>query len=436
MKSTRLLSFVCLLSSFLLPTFSFSQSPLERSVRFADSRVTALAPAKRLNLESGASWDYANFLFLNSLLALDARLSQTRYLDYVRATAGSFLGADGKTIAKYKPDEHSVDNIAPGRLIETLYKITKDERYLNTIKLLREQINHQKRTAEGGFWHKDRYPHQMWLDGLFMLSPFYADYTANLAPDSEKRAAFDDIAKQIILMDKNAYDEKTGLYYHAWDEAREQSWADKTTGHSPNFWSRAIGWYAMAIVDVLDNFPADHPDRPAILAIFKKLADGVVKWQDPASGCWWQVTDQGSREGNYLEATSSCMFAYALAKAINRGWLPRDPYLAAVTKAYDGINTHLIRQNPDGSLDLTQCCKVAGLGYGRDGTFDYYVHEPIINNDNKGTGPYILAGIELDRLFNKNTPLSAIPPAPDFRYGTKPVPVPAKAAAPKPAATK
>ncbi len=419
------LSFVLYPLSFALCLAALAQTPLAWSVRFADSRVAALAPAKRFNAESGASWDYANFLFLNSLLNLDTRLGQPRYLDFVRRTADSFItaNADGSvTIAKYKLEDYNIDFIAPGRAIETLYKTTKDARYLAAIKILRHQFTVHPRTSEGGFWHKKIYPHQMWLDGLFMGAPFYTDYAANFAPASEKRAAFDDIAYQILLIDKHAYDAKTGLYYHGWDSSHAQPWADKTTGLSPNFWSRAIGWYGMALVDVLDNFPADHPARPKITAILQKLADGIVKHQDPTTGLWWQVTDQGTREGNYLEATASCMFTYTLAKAINNNWLSdRAAFHAAAEKAWNGILKHFIRENPDGSLVLTQCCKVAGLGPGnkRDGSFAYYISEPIVNNDNKGTGPFVFAGIEMDRLLKIDTPATSIPPPPDFRYGAK-----------------
>ena len=401
---------ICVLSAGLIPQLRAAQSlvefggasPLQWSARLANSEVARLGPKMAY---PAAKWDYANFLFLNSLLSLDTRLSEDRYLPWVKGTVESFLSADGRTIQHYKLADYNIDHVAPAKAVFALYHRNKDARYRGTLDVLREHLKTHPRTKEGGFWHKKRYPHQMWLDGLFMGSPFYAEYGRTF----NEPAAFDDVAQQIRLVAKYTYDPKSGLFYHGWDESREQSWADKTTGLSPNFWSRAIGWYAMALVDVLDQIPADHAARPEIAAIFKKLADGVIKHQDPATGLWWQVTDQGNRKGNYLEATASSMFVYSMAKAINQGVLPSDGYLPAVLKGYEGIIRDFIRTDADGRTKLTRCCKVAGLGYGRDGSFDYYISEPIIDNDAKGTGPFVLAGIELDHLLNIGAPASAIP---------------------------
>ena len=401
---------ICVLSAGLIPQLRAAQSlvefggasPLQWSARLANSEVARLGPKMAY---PAAKWDYANFLFLNSLLSLDTRLSEDRYLPWVKGTVDSFLSADGRTIQHYKLADYNIDHVAPAKAVFALYHHNKDVRYRGTLDVLREHLKTHPRTKEGGFWHKKRYPHQMWLDGLFMGSPFYAEYGRTF----NEPAAFDDVAQQIRLVAKYTYDPKSGLFYHGWDESREQSWADKTTGLSPNFWSRAIGWYAMALVDVLDQIPADHAARPEIVGIFKKLADGVIKHQDPATGLWWQVTDQGNRKGNYLEATASSMFVYSMAKAVNQGVLPSDGYLPAVLKGYEGIIRDFIRTDADGRTKLTRCCKVAGLGYGRDGSFDYYISEPIIDNDAKGTGPFVLAGIELDHLLNIGAPASAIP---------------------------
>jgi unsaturated rhamnogalacturonyl hydrolase len=205
------------------------------------------------------------------------------------------------------------------------------------------------------------------------------------------------------LIDEHTYDARTGLNYHGWDAAKIQPWANPATGCSSNFWGRALGWYAMALVDVLDYFPTNHPARPQIIATLQKLSAGVLKWQDPQTGLWWQVMDQGGRQGNYLEATASAMFVYALAKGVNHGYLSRD-YVPAIEKGYAGIITHLIRPAGEKSWSLTQCCQVAGLGGSpsngkmRDGSFNYYVSEPIVNNDLKGVGPFILAGIEMQQI--------------------------------------
>lgn len=384
-----------------IPTFG-DATPLDWSKRMADSEMARRGKSMFHGGAPRARWDYTTSLLGLSLVKLAERTGQASYADYGVKTVESFIQPDG-SIATYKMDEYNIDMIPPGKVLLLRYEQGhRDARIKTAIETLRTQLRKHPRTAEGGYWHKLRYPHQMWLDGLFMASPFLAHYGKLF----EEPSAFDDVANQIVLMDRHAYDQKTGLYYHAWDEKRGQPWANKDTGQSPNFWSRAIGWYAMSLVDSLDFFPPTHPEVEHINEILRRLADGVVRWQDPASGLWWQVTDQGAREGNYLEATSSSMFVYALAKGINRGYLPREKYLPAVMKGYAGIIRDLVRTDADGRVNLTQCCEVAGLGYtnskgrARDGSFDYYVTEPIIANDLKGTGPFILAGLEMQELLS------------------------------------
>jgi unsaturated rhamnogalacturonyl hydrolase len=242
----------------------------------------------------------------------------------------------------------------------------------------------------------------MWLDGLYMGSPFLAHYGKVF----NEPAAFDEVVRQIQLMDQHAYDPASGLFFHGWDEKHAQSWADPKTGRSPSFWGRAIGWYAMAIVDCLDNLPADHRGVGSVKAILERLADGVVRHQDPESGLWWQVLDQGGRDGNYLETSASSMFVYAIAKGINRGYLSREKYQPAVLRGYAGLVGGSIRTDGDGKIHLTRNCEVAGLGFtsgsgrARDGSYGYYISEPVVENDLKGVGPFILAGMEVQRLVS------------------------------------
>jgi unsaturated rhamnogalacturonyl hydrolase len=402
-------------------------TPLQWSVRYANSEASRLSSSGEFSMPAG-KWNYANFLELRSMLYLDDRLAgpAPRYHDFVKTTLDSFLSPDGKTIAKIKLSVYSIDDYAPAVTVQYLYRTDKDPRYKNTIELIRRQLDpgQHPRVKEGAFWHKKRYPHQIWLDGLYMGSPFYAEYTSTLEAPGKRAAAYDDILNQFRISAKYTHDKKTGLYYHAWDESREQSWANKETGQSPNFWSRAIGWYSMALVDVLDFLPdataTDKARRAELVTILKSVLDGVIKHQDLASGCWWQVTDQGHRQGNYLEATASAMFAYTMAKAINRGYIDRATYEAPALKAYSGIIDTLVKTNADGSIDLTQCCAVAGLGYGRDGTYEYYLSEPIINNDPKGAGSFILAGIEFDRLLGINETAKTVPASPAFKIGKDP----------------
>ena len=368
-------------------------TPLQWSVRIADSEVGRLGNRLFYNGETGAKWDYTSGLFAHSLLQLDARLWVERYQPFVEKLIGSFIEPDG-AIHRYKLDDYTIDHIAPGKAVLRLYSLTGDERYRKAAALLRSQLATHPRTSEGGFWHKKRYPSQMWLDGLYMGEPFYAEYAYRF----DERTSFDDIANQITTVAKHTYDAKTGLFFHGWDESREQVWANKETGASPNFWGRAIGWYAMSMVDVLDFFPADHPRRAEIITILNQLAQGIVSHQDPATGLWYQIVDQGSRQGNYLEATASAMFVYSLAKAVNHGYLPAD-YTPAIHKAYAGLIAHCVTTDADGRVSLNHCCEVAGLSADRNGSFEYYVGEKIVANDLKGIGPLILAGIELEKLL-------------------------------------
>jgi unsaturated rhamnogalacturonyl hydrolase len=395
-------------------------TPLQWSVRMADSTV-ARRGEKLAFKPGGGKWDYAAGLFTLSLLKLNEQVNDPRYVQFVEKTIGSFIASDGN-IQGYKAAEYQLDALNPGKTVLALWQLTKEERYQKCAALLRKQLDTQPRTSEGGFWHKQRYPRQMWLDGLYMSAPFYAQYTELHGGPA---ADFDDVAKQFRLIQQHLYDPASGLFYHGWDESKEQDWANKTTGASSNFWGRAIGWYGMGLADVLDFMPAEHPARPELLAAWQQLAAGVVKHQDPASGLWWQVMDQGGREGNYLEATASSMFVYTLAKGINRGCLKRD-YLPATLKAYRGLVEKLVRTDPNGQVSLTQCCSVAGLGsYGhpRDGSFKYYVSEPIVENDLKGVGPFILAGLEMQRLLGlpmASTPAAKAAPPVTLKNSTAP----------------
>ncbi len=391
-----------------IPRQFHGATPLEWSRRLADSEMARYGD--RLfhgGSNPRARWDYTTSLLGLSLVKLADATGDRAYAEWGAKTVESFITADG-SIRTYKMEEFNIDMVPPGKVMLLRWEQgVRDAKFRTAIETMREQMRKHPRTSDGGFWHKLRYPHQMWLDGLFMASPFLAHYGQVF----EEPAMFDEVAKQISLMDKHAYDPKTGLHYHAWDEKREQSWADKRTGQSPNFWSRAIGWYGMALVDSLDFFSPTHPEVEHINEILRRVADGIVRWQDPKSGLWWQVTDQGAREGNYLEGTASSMFVYVLAKGINRGYLPRETYLPALLKGYEGLLRDLIKPEGDtGRISLSQCCAVAGLGYtnskgmARDGSFEYYISEPIIDNDLKGTGPFILAGIELQKLTENPTP--------------------------------
>ena len=386
-----------------VPTFA-GATPLEWSTRLARSELARQAGALEAGATPKSRWDYTSGLFAFSLQQLAAATGDTALRDTGDRIVTSYVGADG-AISTYGFDDFNIDMVTPGRALLGVYERQPDARFKTALATLRRQLAQQPRTGEGGFWHKLRYPHQMWLDGLYMGSPFLAHYGKVFGDP----AAFDDVAKQILLIDEHLYEAGTGLYYHAWDEARKQDWADKATGRSPNFWGRSLGWYGMAIVDVLDELPPTQPELEEINAVLRRVAGGIVRWQDPQSGVWWQVVDQGGREGNYLEATASSMFVYTLAKAINRGYLPREQYLPAVRRGYEGLVREFVRTDADGRVSLARCCSVAGLGYTnaagrvRDGSFAYYVSEPVVDNDLKGVGPFILAGLEMQQLLAAKT---------------------------------
>lgn len=375
------------------------KTPLQWSVAMAESQIARAGTRHAWKPGGNAKWDYTVGLFTLSLLKLNERQASPGHVEFTTNTIGSFITDDGN-IQDYKLEEHNIDNIAPGKTVLALYQLTKEDRYRKAAALMRKQLDTHPRTAEGGFWHKRRYTNQMWLDGLFMGAPYYAEYTKMFHGPA---ADFDDVAKQFQLVDKYLYDAKTGLFYHGWDEKHNQPWANPTTGTSSNFWGRGLGWYAMACVDVLDFLPANHPARPNLIAELKKVSDGIVKHQDPASGVWWQVLDQGNRSGNYLEATATAMFVYSMAKGVNKGYLSTD-YVPAILKGYQGMIKNFTRTEANGQVVLTQCCQVAGLGFTsmkggpRDGSFAYYISEPIIENDLKGVGPFILAGLELEKI--------------------------------------
>jgi unsaturated rhamnogalacturonyl hydrolase len=346
-------------------------------------------------------WAYEWGVVLKGVEQVWLRSGEQSYLNYIKRNIDEFVEADG-AVRTYRIEEYNLDQINTGKLLFGLWRETGDERYKKAIWLLREQLRTHPRTSENGFWHKRIYPHQMWLDGIYMQGPFYAQFTKTF----DEPAGFDDVAHQIILIERNTRAPESGLLYHAWDESRAQKWADKRTGCSPHFWGRAIGWYAMAIPDVLDHLPEDHPQRARIIDIFRQTISALEVVQDEATGLWYQVLDLVDRPGNYLEASASCMFVYAIAKGVRLGLLD-DNHLATAVRGYKGILTHLVEVDAQGLVNLNWICGVAGLGgtpY-RDGSFEYYISEPVVTNDYKGVGPLIMASVEMEQAHAPQAPL-------------------------------
>ena len=364
------------------------------SQRMAESLIKTFPELWRMEGRSRPVWSYTYGLVGLSMQKLYVRTGEEKYYEYSKKYIDTMI--DNKGIIKtYRFDHFNIDQINPGKMLFMLYEKTNDNKYKIALDTLRKQLVYQPRTSTGGFWHKKRYPHQMWLDGVYMGAPFMAQY----AKEFDEPELFDDLVNWIMVVEAKTRDKETGLLFHGWDESRQQKWADPETGLSPNFWGRAMGWYAMALVDVLDYLPEEHQGYHDIIAVLNRLVKAVVKVQDEKTGLWYQVLDQGKREGNYLEGSVSSMLAYTLLKAYRLGYISKK-YQPAAYKAYKGITEHLVKTGPDGTLTITPVCAVAGLGGNpsRDGSYEYYIHEQKRDNDPKATGPFILASLEFEEL--------------------------------------
>jgi rhamnogalacturonyl hydrolase YesR len=363
------------------------------AARMADSEMQRHPQSWMIDSAPKLKWDYVHGLELLAFQQLYQQTGNRKYYRYVKSYLDTVLLDNGRRIHSYRPETYNIDMINAGRILFEFYRETGDEKYRNALHLLRRQMIHHPRTAEGGFWHKQIYPHQMWLDGIYMASPFLAQYAAEF----NEPALFDDVCRQITLIAKHTHDPSTGLYRHAWDESRSQAWANPTTGVSPNCWSRSIGWYIMAIVDVLDFLPASHPERRRVIDILAELSASIEKFRDPQTGMWYQVTDKPGADGNYLESTASAMFIYAWAKGAAKGYLDASYREKARTACRQYLATFVV-DNADGTLSVTNCCAVAGLGGNpyRDGSYRYYISEPVKDNDPKAIGPFILMNLCLE----------------------------------------
>lgn len=338
-------------------------------------------------------WNYEQGLMLWALYQMSLHTGETRFYDFVEKNLDKYVEPDGR-IKKYRLSDYNLDLIAPGRALLMVHGKTGLDKYRVAADTLRRQLREQPRTSEGGFWHKKIYPYQMWLDGLYMAEPFYALY----AQEHNESDAFEDIANQFIWIAQHTRDQKTGLYYHGWDESKQQQWADRSTGCSPSFWGRAMGWYVMGLVDGLDYFPKQHSKRNQLIAILRDACEGLLKWRDDETRLWHLVLDQRKRAGNYFESSSACMFVYAFAKGVRMGYLEAE-FFHAAEQSFEGILQHHVSTSGSGLVDLHHTIKGAGLGGNpyRDGSFEYYASEQQRTNDIKGIGPFLLAAIEVEK---------------------------------------
>ncbi|PTM56576.1 glycoside hydrolase family 88/105 protein [Desmospora activa] len=347
-------------------------------------------------------WHYERGCMLKAIADVWANTGDQQYFDYIQRNMDTFIQDDG-TIRSYYLEEYNLDQINTGKLLFPLYQKTGQEKYKQALDLLFTQLKGQPRTSEDGFWHKKVYPYQMWLDGLYMASPFLAEY----AKTFDIPAGLDDAARQILLVESKTRDPITGLLYHGWDESGEQKWAHHETGCSPHFWSRAMGWYAMAIVDVLDHLPRDHEKRGQIIGIFERMMQSLRYVQDDATGLWYQVLDRDGWKGNYLEASGSSMFVYAYAKGLRQKYLSSNLRETA-EKGFHGLLQHCVEVDEQEATHLHRGNGGAGLGGNpyRDGSYEYYVNEPTRQNDPKTVSAFIMACIEMERLKVKTEGLS------------------------------
>lgn len=376
---------------FLLLVLQSIGQPLSQQVALTAMRLWPDSFA--LENDKVAKWRYDHGVILKGIESIWYATGDARWFNYIQKSMDFYVLPNG-TIKGYRPDEYNIDHINNGKLLLLLYRVTGKEKYKKAADGLRAQLKTHPRTTEGGFWHKKIYPAQMWLDGLYMGQPFYAEYAKLFGEDT----AFNDITRQFVLMERHARNAKTGLLYHGWDESRQQQWADKKTGLSPNVWGRALGWFGMAMVDVLDYFPPEHKGRDSIIRILNRFAKAVSSVQDSKTGLWYDVPNKPAEPKNYFEASASCMLVYTLAKGVRKGYLPKE-YLSNAQKGFEGIKKQFIKVE-GGQTNLHGTVAVSGLGgkpY-RDGSFDYYMSEPVIVNDPKGMGAFIKAAAEMEIL--------------------------------------
>ena len=365
-------------------------------IRIADS-VRALYP-EPVNLRN---WNYTEGMVMDALYSIAARTGRDGDFDFIRAWLDRFVAADGTIDREAYPLElFSLDRVRPGPVLLWMYDRTKEEKYLKAARYVASQLDRQPRTSDGGYWHRSTYPNQMWLDGIYMADVFSVEFAAR----TNQPKYFDDAVHQITLIDRHTHDPKTGLYFHGWDETKTRPWANQATGTSPEFWGRAIGWYGMAMADVLDWLPADHPGRREVLPIFQAYCAAVLKFQDHDTAMWWQIVDKSAASKNYVETSCSLMFAYAMARGAQRGWLPPE-YLEHARRATRGILNHEIALLPGDRMDIKGTVEVGSLG-GNGGFYDYYVAVPVRTNDQKSVGAFMYLSLALSETANDTGPAS------------------------------
>lgn len=341
------------------------------------------------------AWNYIDGCMMTSLYSIYKQTGDKKYLNFIDEFVDYYVFDDG-SIRGYKLETYNLDNLNEGRILFDLYKETGKEKYAKAIELLHRQVVEQPRTEYGNFWHKQIYPNQVWLDGLYMSEVFYTRYV-----NEKGNGDFSEIIKQFQGVYDNMYDKKKRLYYHGWDTSKQAFWADENTGLSKSFWLRSIGWYTVGLIDCISYLPETAVEEKKILSdIFKTTIEGLEAYIDPVTNIFWQVPDQIGRAGNYPETSGSSMIAYAMMKGARLGCVDKRFALVG-KKVFEGICNKYLTET-DGRLNLGGICLVAGLGPEnnprRNGTYEYYVSEPVVENDAKGTGPFVMAYTEIKQL--------------------------------------
>jgi unsaturated rhamnogalacturonyl hydrolase len=363
-------------------------------IRIANS-VRSLYP-QPANL---GTWNYTEGMVMDALFSIATRTGRGDDFEYIRRWVDRFVTADGGiNPAAYDFKLFSLDRVRPGPVLLWMYDLTKEEKYLKAARYLATQLDEQPRTTDGGFWHRSTYPNQMWLDGIYMAEVFAVEFASR----TNQPKYFDEAVKQITLVHKHTLDPRTGLLYHGWDETKTRPWADKVTGASPEFWGRAMGWYAMALVDVLDWLPADHSGRKEVQSILQSLCVSLLKYQDRDTGMWYQIVDKATAPRNYVETSCSLMFAYAMARGAQRGWLGPE-YLDHARRAARGVLNREVDLLPNNRMDIRGTVTVGSLG-GNGGFYDYYVSVPVTTNDQKSLGAFMYLSLALSETANDTGP--------------------------------
>ena len=360
-----------------------------------------------LDFSSKPKWSYVMGIEMEGMLDTYEHYKEgnNAILDYLKEYPAKMIDEKGD-ITGYKYEDFNLDNVRTAKFILRMHNLFPTKGTEKALKTLFKQLQNQPRTKEGVYWHKAIYANQVWLDGIFMGLPFYCNYAVQTMKPKKAEKYLNDAVDQMVKTDYRTYDEKTQLWKHAWDETHQQFWANKEDGKSQHCWARALGWYVMAMTECLDAMPENYARRQEVIDLLNKAMKSVVKYQDKKTGVWYDVLDVKS-DKNYLESTASSMFAYVLLKGYRKGYLSEE-YLKAGVKAYNGILKQFIKVNADKTISLTRCCAVSGLGpgpgpyvkkpnYKRDGSFEYYMSEPIRDNDAKGVGPFIWASLEMEQ---------------------------------------